>query len=93
LPHAGLAAKTGTSISGGWHVSLNDVYRVLTWTESDFLPVGISQYPGKAVSAKSLASRIWRLLGKSRLGFSQVFSLFAGVDSMSPRDLLWVEGE
>jgi membrane peptidoglycan carboxypeptidase len=93
LPRAGLAAKTGTSISGGWHVSFDDVYRVLTWAESDFLPVGISQYTSKAVSAKSLASRIWRLLGQSRLGFSEMFSLFAGVDSMSVRDLLWVEDQ
>ncbi len=89
----GLAAKTGTSVSGGWHVSFDDVYRVLTWTESDFLPVGIDQYSGKAVSAKELAGRIWRLLRRSKLGFSELFSVLAGVDSMSVRELLWVENE
>jgi penicillin-binding protein 1A len=90
---SGLAAKTGTSISGGWHVSFDDIHRVLTWTETDFLPVGISQYSGKGVSAKILAGRIWRLLRHPRLGFSELFSVFAGVDSMSVRDLLWVESQ
>jgi hypothetical protein len=89
----GLAAKTGTSVSGGWHVSFDDVHRVLTWTESDFLPVGIFQYSGKGVSAKALAGRIWELLRHPQLGFSELFSVFAGVDSMSVKDLLWVESQ
>lgn len=89
----GLAAKTGTSVSGGWYMSFTDARRVLTWTESDFLPVGVNQYPEKAVSAKALASRIWQLLSKGALGFSELYSAFAGVDSMSVPDLLWVEEE
>jgi penicillin-binding protein 1A len=93
VPRPGLAAKTGTSSSGGWHVSFDDAHRLLTWTESDFFPVGISQYPHKAVSAKALSSRIWRLLARPKLGFSELFSLFAGVDSMSVRDLLWMEDQ
>ncbi len=93
LRQPGLAAKTGTSISGGWYMSFTDTYRVLTWTESDFLPVGVTQYPEKAISAKALASRIWQLLGKATLGFSELYSAFGGVDSMSVRDLLWVETE
>jgi penicillin-binding protein 1A len=91
VTQAGLAAKTGTSISGGWYMSFNDAYRVLTWTENDFLPVGVSQFPEKAVSAKVLANRIWQLLTKPKLGFSELYSVFAGVDTMSVRDLLWVE--
>jgi penicillin-binding protein 1A len=93
IPQAGLAAKTGTSISGGWYMSFSDTYRVLTWTESDFLPIGVTQYPEKAISAKVLASRIWQLLRNAKLGFSELYSSFAGVDSMSVRDLLWVEDE
>jgi len=93
LSQVGLAAKTGTSISGGWYMSFSDTHRILTWTESDFLPAGVTQYPEKAVSAKALASRIWQLLGKTKLGFSELYSAFAGVDSMSVRDLLWVEDE
>jgi penicillin-binding protein 1A len=95
LPHpqTGLAAKTGTSISGGWYMSFSDTWRVLTWTESDFLPVGVTQYSDKAVSAKVLASRIWQLLEKPALGFSELYSVFAGVDIMSVRDLLWIEDE
>lgn len=91
LPQTVLAAKTGTSISGGWYMSFSDVYRVLTWTETDFLPVGITQYPEKAVSAKALANRIWSLLAKPALAFGELYSAFAGTDSMSVRDLLWIE--
>jgi penicillin-binding protein 1A len=90
---AGLAAKTGTSISGGWYMSFSDTYRVLTWTESDFMPVGVTQNPEKAVSAKMLANRIWSLLAKPQLTFSDLWGSFAGIDSMSVRDLLWIEGE
>jgi penicillin-binding protein 1A len=86
-----LAAKTGTSVSGGWHLAFDDNLRVLTWTESDFLPVGARPNAGKAVSAKALASRLWQLLRTPRLGFAELLGAFAGVDEMSVRDLLWVE--
>jgi penicillin-binding protein 1A len=89
----GLAAKTGTSNSGAWYISFSDTFRVLTWTESDFPHVRNGGYSGKAVSAKSLASRIWSLLGKTRLGFTELCGVFAGVDSMTVSDLLWVEDE
>jgi penicillin-binding protein 1A len=89
----GLAAKTGTSISGGWYVGFDDVHRLLTWTEHDFLPIGISRYSDKAVSAKGLASRIWGLLARPKLGFSELYSSFAGVDALSVHDLLWIEEE
>lgn len=89
---ADLAAKTGTSISGGWYASFNDVYRVLTWTESDFQPYGTSyHFPSKGVSAKILADRIWGLLSRPALGFGELFSSFSGAQSLSVRDLLWVE--
>jgi penicillin-binding protein 1A len=93
VPRPCLAAKTGTSISGAWHMSFDDTYRVLTWTESDFLSVRNVGYSGKGVTAKSLATRIWSLLGRTRLGLIELCSVFAGVDSMSVRELLWVESE
>jgi membrane peptidoglycan carboxypeptidase len=94
LPHSGLAAKTGTSISGGWYASFDDVHRVLTWTDSDFQPFGLTRhFPSKGVSAKMLASRIWNLLANPKLGFSELFSVFRGVESMSVRDLLWIEDQ
>jgi hypothetical protein len=87
-------SPTGTSISGSWYASFDDVYRVLTWTESDFHPFGISRYfPSKGVSAKILAERIWNLLGRTALSFGELFSSFAGAESMSVRDLLWVEDQ
>jgi penicillin-binding protein 1A len=88
-----LAAKTGTSVSGSWYMSFNSTYRVLTWIESDFQQTGITQFPEKAVSAKALANRIWQLLGRSTLGFSELYSALAGVDRMSVRDLYWIEDE
>jgi membrane peptidoglycan carboxypeptidase len=91
MPHLGLAAKTGTSMSGGWYASFDDVHRILTWTESDFSPFSSLYYSGKAVSAKELASRIWHLLTKPQLGFQELFTVFGGVDEMSVLDLLWVE--
>jgi membrane peptidoglycan carboxypeptidase len=91
IAHSGLAAKTGTSMSGGWYASFDGIHRILTWTESDFSPFSSMYYSGKAVSAKDLASRIWRLLTKAQLGFQELFAVFGGVDDMSVRDLLWVE--
>jgi len=91
IPHSGLAAKTGTSMSGGWYASFDGTYRVLTWTESDFSPLSSKYYSGKAVSARELASRVWHLLTKAQVGFQELFAVFAGVDKMSVRDLLWVE--
>jgi penicillin-binding protein 1A len=93
IPCTGLAAKTGTSISGGWHVSFDEVYRILTWTESDFLPVSTRRYPSKGVSAKLLAGRIRVLLKHSALVFSQLYGVFGRLESMSVKDLLWVEEE
>jgi penicillin-binding protein 1A len=90
-PISGLAAKTGTSISGGWYVSYDESYRVLTWTEADFLPVGVRRYSEKGVSAKLLANRIWQLLRGRRRGLSELFGAFSGVNEMSVRDLLWVD--
>jgi membrane peptidoglycan carboxypeptidase len=92
-PCTGLAAKTGTSISGGWHVSFDKVYRILTWTESDFFPVSTRRYPSKGVSAKLLAYRIRLLLKQSAIIFSQLYGVFGGIKSMSVKDLLWVEQE
>jgi hypothetical protein len=86
-----LAAKTGTSASGGWHVAFDDSLRVLTWTESDFLSGGVQPDPGKAVSAKALASRIWKLLRSPHVGFAGLLGAFSGVDEMAVHDLLWVE--
>jgi len=94
MHHTNLAAKTGTSISGGWYASFDDSYRVLTWTDADFQPFGTTRhFSSKGVSAKMLASRIWSLLAQSKLGFSELYSVFAGVESMSVRDLLWVESQ
>ncbi len=93
LPRPRLASKTGTSTSGGWYISLDDTYRLLTWTESDFVPAQYLWYPEKGVSAKNLANRIWSLLEKRDLGFADTFSVFAGVDDMPVRDLLWIEDE
>jgi membrane peptidoglycan carboxypeptidase len=91
IAHSGLAAKTGTSISGGWYASFDGVHRILTWTESDFSPFSPRYFSGKAVSAKELANRIWHLLTKAQLGFQELFTVFSGVDKMSVPDLLWVE--
>lgn len=89
--HPRLASKTGTSASGGWYVSYDESFRLLTWTETDFSPGPNGKYPSKGVSAKALADRIWTLLSGPRRGFGTLFGAFAGVDHMSTRDLLWVE--
>jgi len=89
--YPGLAAKTGTSLSGGWYASFDGIHRVLTWTESDFSPYSSRYFPGKAVSARALASRVWAMLARPQVGFQELFTVFAGVDKMSVRDLLWVE--
>lgn len=89
--HPRLASKTGTSASGGWYVSYDESFRLLTWTETDFSPGPIGTYPAKGVSAKALADRIWTLLTGPRRAFSALFGAFAGVDHMLIRDLLWVE--
>ncbi len=91
--HCGLAAKTGTSDSGQWYASFDNVYRVLTWTESDFTPFGSPFYYGKATSAKELADRIWRLLRNQRLGFQELYSSFECVHKLTVLDLLWVEDQ
>jgi membrane peptidoglycan carboxypeptidase len=89
----GLAAKTGTSVSGAWYMSFDERYRVLTWTENDFHSSEMQRFRGKAVSAKSLAARIWSLLATPVIGARSLYSCFAGVDSMSVSDLLWIEDE
>jgi penicillin-binding protein len=90
--HKNIAAKTGTSVSGGWYASFDDMYRVLSWTENDFQPFGtVSFYSNKGVSARILADRIWDLLGRTKVGFSNLFGVFAGVESLLVKDLLWLE--
>jgi membrane peptidoglycan carboxypeptidase len=91
ISYPGVAAKTGTSISGGWYAGFDGIHRLLTWTESDFSPFSSRYFPGKAVSAKELANRIWGLLRKPQVGFQELFTVFGGADQMSVRDLLWVE--
>ena len=93
VPQPRLAAKTGTSCSGSWHLSFSDNYRILTWTDTTFLSPNNFAYSGKGVTAKALASRIWTLLSKAPLGFTQLYGIFAGVDSLNVKDLLWMESE
>lgn len=93
IQYGRLAAKTGTSVSGGWYASFDGIHRVLTWTESDFSPYSSRYFPGKAVSARDLANRIWSLLARPQIGFQELFTVFAGVDKMSVRDLLWVDSQ
>ena len=93
LNHSGIAAKTGSSMSGSWYMSFDDVYRVLTWTESDFQSGASRYYPAKGVSAKMLAARVWVLLKNPKLNFRELSGVFAGVESMNVRDLLWMEAE
>lgn len=89
----GIAAKTGTSASGGWYASFDHLFRVLTWTESDFLPDGAPYYSGKGVSARALADRVWHLLRKESINFRELFTVFAGVEKIDVRGLMWVEDQ
>jgi len=95
LPHrfVGLASKTGSSASGGWYASYDESFRVLTWTDSDFLEVPSTPYAAKGVSAKMLADRIWSLLRAPGQVFSTLFGAFGPVDYLNVRDLLWLERE
>lgn len=89
----GIAAKTGSSISGSWYASYDDSYRVLTWTDADFGLVTSKRFSTKGVTARLLADRLWGLLRGPRLVFGETLGSFGGVDFMAPAELLWVERE
>jgi membrane peptidoglycan carboxypeptidase len=94
LGHEGdrIQAKTGTTDEGSWYMSFDPAFRVLTWVEStEEQDEKIRDYPEKAVTARTLAQRIWALLKSASYGSPSLYGIFRGSARLSVRDLLWVE--
>ena len=89
-PEDEIKAKTGTTDEGSWYVSFDPSFRVLTWVESTE-DDRAKDYPEKAVTARTLAQRIWNLLKSGSYGSPSLYGVFRGSDRLLVRDLLWVE--
>jgi len=88
-PLPGLCAKTGTTTAGAWYASYDHSLRVLTWVDSSS-PTPPRSWT-KALTAVSLAERIWGLLRRSHLDSSHLHGVMRGVGRFSVKDLLWTE--
>ena len=89
---SGLHAKTGTTNEGSWYMSFDPAFRVLTWVETP-QDQKTEVYSDKAVTAKSLALRIWTLLRRDGFSSTSLHGIFRGIDHLSVQDILWVDRE